>query len=152
MTRRKSLFSICLALGALLTNFSTGAQGQGPPGSVSPFGGELRGETRLKGYVVCVGCRLEDARKTQPEAGSLYEFTWAGRGGEEDAFVMKVEWLNEPKRWEAIAGLSHRLVARASEEVFRRLTAKENRVHQMELIGLLRSDRIIDIAVVNILG
>lgn len=151
MTKWRRIFSICLTLGVLATGFSTGAQGQGAPGRVSPFGGELRGETRLKGHVVCVGCRLEEVWKTQPETGSLYEFRRAGRGGEEDAFVMKVEWLSEPKRWEAIVGLSHRLVVRAPQDVFQQLTTEKNRSHQMELIGLLRSDRIIDIAAVNIL-
>ena len=152
MTKRNSLVQICLAVGGLLIGLTTSAQGQGAPGNIGPFGGELRGETRLKGHVVCVGCRLEKVRKTHPESGSLYEFTWAAPGGQEDAFVMNVEWSSEPKRWEAIAGLSHSVVARASEEVFQQLTAEKNRLQKMELIGLLRSNRILDIAAVNILG
>jgi hypothetical protein len=118
---------------------------------VSPFGGELRAETRLKGHVVCVGCRLEEVRKTHPESGALYEFTRTAPGGQEDAFVMKVEWLSEPKRWEAIAGLSHNLVVRASEDIFQQLTAEKNRLQKVELVALLRSDRIMDIAAVNVL-
>jgi hypothetical protein len=152
MTRRTSFLQIGLAVGGLLIGLSTGVQGQGAPGGVSPFGGELRAETRLKGHVVCVGCRLEEVRKTSPESGALYEFTWAVPGGQEDVFVMKVEWLSEPKRWEAIAGLSHRLVVRASEDIFQQLTAEKNRLQKIELIGLLRSDRIMDIAAVNVLS
>lgn len=152
MIRRKILLPLCFALGGLLIGFSTGAQGQGAPGRTSPFGGELRGETRLKGQVVCVGCQLEEARKTYPESNSLYEFTWTAPGGQEDAFVMNVQWLSEPKRWEAIVGLSHSLVARASENVFQQLTAEKNRLQKIELVGLLRSDRIIDIATVKMLG
>jgi hypothetical protein len=64
---------------------------------------------------------------------------------------MKVEWLSEPKRWEAIAGLSHNLVVRASEDIFQQLTAEKNRLQKVELVALLRSDRIMDIAAVNVL-
>ena len=99
-----------------------------------------------------IHCRLEEVRKTSPESGSLYEFTWAAPGGQEDTFVMKVEWLSEPKRWEAIAGLSHSLIVRASDDVFQQLTAEKNRLQKIELIGLLRSDRIMDIAAVNVLS
>lgn len=121
-----------------LTGFAPDVWGQAAP--QRPFGGELRGIVRVRGYVVCTNCTLREVRKSQPGLTRLYQLT----AGEKRA-VMTVEWVNERAWWESIVGLSHRLQARGSESVLQKLWAEENLFEDLEIIGLLRTSRVFDI-------
>jgi hypothetical protein len=115
-----------------------------------PFGGELRGMTRFTGEVVCVGCSLEEARSVQRYAGNLYALQHP-----EGQVVVRVDSFYdaaEHARWESIAGLSHQLAARAPDRVFAELMAEENLFKQVEVTGLLRSNRTFDIGQVRVIG
>jgi hypothetical protein len=58
----------------------------------------------------------------------------------------------EHMRWEAIAGLSHKLAARAPERVLDELTAEENLFKEVIVLGLLRSTNTFDISSVRFTG
>lgn len=122
----------------LLTGVAPGAWGQ--PAPTLPFGGELRGVVRVRGYVVCANCTLREVRKSQPGLTRLYQLTH----GEKRA-VLKVEWVNERAWWDSIVGLSHRIQARGAESVLQKLWAEENLFEDLEVIGLLRTTRVLDI-------
>lgn len=113
----------------------------GQPSSQLPFAGELRGIVRVRGYVVCADCTLREVRKGQPGLTRLYQLT----SGEKRA-VMKVEWVNERAWWESIVGLSHRIPVRGPESVLQKLWAEENLFEDIEIIGLLRPTRVLDIS------
>jgi hypothetical protein len=70
----------------------------------------------------------------------LYQLTH----GEKRA-VLKVEWVNERAWWDSIVGLSHRIQARGAESVLQKLWAEENLFEDLEVIGLLRTTRVLDI-------
>jgi hypothetical protein len=120
------------------------------PGHVIPFGGETRGITRFTGEIVCAGCSLEEARQAQRYAGDLYVLRHP-----EGQVVLRIDGFSDPAehaRWESIAGLSHQLTARAPDRVFQELTAEENLFKQVEVTGLLRSNRTFDIGQVRVIG
>lgn len=112
----------------------------GQPAPQLPFGGELRGIVRVRGFVVCFNCTLREARKNQPALTRLYQLSHGNKRA-----VMKVEWVNERAWWESIVGLSHRLQVRGSEKVLEKLWTEENLFEDMEIIGLLRPTRMFDI-------
>src|SRR5262245_34852376 len=140
--------TIRTSLGAtlLLAGVTTSAWGQVGGGGL-PFGGELRGITQLRGSVVCVGCSLEEVQAARPYLTGLYEFRHA-----QERVVMEVDTINERARWEDILGLSHRIVVRAPDRLFQRLTAEENLFREVEIVGLLRNTRTLDIGNVTIFG
>lgn len=151
---RKRLLKISvltiLALGGL--GVVTSAQGRDfLPG---PFGGELRGMTRLTGKLVCTDCSLaqlrEDLAGQMPD--QLYEFQ-----NREQKVVFRVSAVgdlahtgnqdaSQAGHWQAIAGLSKRVVVRADESLWQTLTAQDNRQKQVELNCWLRSTGTLDIA------
>jgi len=51
-----------------------------------------------------------------------------------------------------LVGLSHQLSARAPDRVFEELMAEENLFKQVEVTGLLRSNRTFDISQVRVMG
>lgn len=148
MTIRTRVFWSGAALAVALMAPTPLVYGQAP-GHVMPFGGELRGLTRLTGEVVCVGCSLEEAREARQNAGDLYLLRHP-----KGQVVLRVESFYDPAehiRWESIAGLSHRLTARAPDWVFAELMAEENLFKEVEVTGLLRSDRTFDISQVRVM-
>jgi Domain of unknown function (DUF4398) len=135
-----------LGVTLLLAGVTTSAWGQVGGGGPS-FGGELRGITQLRGSVVCVGCSLEEVQAARPHLTDLYEFRH-----EQGRVVMEVDTINERARWQDILGLSHRIAARAPDRLFQRLTAEENLFREVEIVGLLRNTRTLDIGDVTIFG
>ncbi len=135
-----------LGVTLLLAGVTTSAWGQVGGGGPS-FGGELRGITQFRGSVVCVGCSLEEVQAARPHLTDLYELRH-----EQGRVVMEVDTINERARWENILGLSHRVAARAPDRLFQRLTAEENLFREVEIVGLLRNTRTLDIGDVTIFG
>jgi hypothetical protein len=130
----------------LFAGVTTSAWGQVAGGGFS-FGGELRGITQLRGKVVCVECSLEEVRAAQPRLTGLYEL----HNGQEQV-VMAVDTINERARWQSIVGSSDRIAVRIPDSLFHRLTAEENLFKEVEIVGLLRNTRTLDISDVAILG
>lgn len=135
----RNIFVAGGATALLLLSIATEAWGQ-PPAQL-PFAGELRGIVRVRGYVVCADCTLREVRKSQPGLTRLYQLT----SGEKRA-VMKVEWVNERAWWESIVGLSHRIPIRGPDSVLQKLWAEENLFEDIEIVGLLRPTRVLDIS------
>ena len=146
MTTIRKMMGIGIAATLLLTGLTTGAQALGPGGGGLPsLGGELRGMTQITGSVVCVGCSLNEVRAAQPELHRLYQLNHP-----HGQLVMTVESVNEAARWESIVGLSHQISARAPASLFRQLTAEENLFKEVVILGLLRSNRTLDIGEITI--
>ena len=101
--------------------------------------------TQITGSVVCVGCSLNEVRAAQPEVHQLYQLNHP-----HGQLVMTVESVNEAVRWESIVGLSHQISARAPASLFRQLTAEENLFKEVVILGLLRSNRTLDIGEITI--
>ena len=135
-----------LGVTLLLAGVATSAWGQVGGGGFS-FGGALRGITQLKGSVVCVGCSLEEVQAVRPHLTDLYELRH-----EQGQVVMQMDTINERARWENILGLSNRIAVRAPDSLFHRLTAEENLFKEVEIVGLLRNTRTLDIGDVTVFG
>ncbi|HXG21049.1 MAG TPA: hypothetical protein VNN62_18475 [Methylomirabilota bacterium] len=101
MTISKRVFWSGAALAMLLVAPGPLVYGQ-TSSPVIPFGGELRGLTRLTGEGVCVGCSLEEAREVRQDTGDLYLLRPS-----EGQIVLRVNSFYDPAehiRWESIAG------------------------------------------------
>jgi len=129
----------------LLTGITTGVQGQVPGGGVSGLGMGGRGMINLRGTVLCAGCGLDEVRKGQPDKHHLYQFTH-GQG----QVVMQVSSVNGVKEWNS--SWPPQLQVRAKDNVFQLLTAEENLGKEVEIAGILRNTRILDIVTVTING
>jgi hypothetical protein len=88
MPSLRSTLIVTLVSILLLTGLAPAAWSQ--PAPQLPFGGELRGIVRLRGFLVCTNCTLREARKNQPALTRLYQFSQG-----QNRVVMKVEWINE---------------------------------------------------------
>ncbi|MEW6297926.1 MAG: hypothetical protein AB1671_09340 [Thermodesulfobacteriota bacterium] len=144
-----------VAILLLLGGFAPVAQGQGGP--QLPYGGAMRGMTRITGTLVCAECSLEEARRANPDMHDLYVFDHdlgqaviqvnqvldsAGRGSSESIVG---------SRWEAITWYPE-LAVRAPGEEFRKLLAEENMFKEVQITGILRSTRTLDVMNIDVLG
>jgi hypothetical protein len=102
--------------------------------------------TRLTGKVVCVGCTVEEVHKASPDQHDLYLLSH--RRGQ---VVIEVERASEPQLWRALT-VSPQLWVRASDELFTELTAEQNLFKEVEISGLLRNTRTLDMVSVSITG
>jgi hypothetical protein len=136
----------CAALMLLLIGLSTNVYGQVAGGGVSAFGGELRGATRFTGKVVCVGCTLEGVQSAHPDLHHLYQLTH-----NQERVVMGVSQIDEPQLWSYFAW-PPQIRVRAKDELFQHLTAEQNLVKEVEITGLLRNTRTLDMFSVKVSG
>jgi hypothetical protein len=65
---------------------------------------------------------------------------------------MKIDTVDERAKWESVLGLSDRISVRAPDSLFYKLTAEENLFREVEVVGLLRNTRTLDIGNVTVLG
>jgi len=130
----------------LCAGITAGAHGFVPGGGGNSVGGTARSYVRITGTVMCAPCSLEEAQEAQPQKFHLYELTHK-RG----RVVMEVTQLNHPQQMIDLA-YPPRLQVRAADSVFARLTAEENLRKEIEITGILRSTRTLDIFDVTIRG
>ena len=130
-----------LAAALLLAGITT-AHGFAP-GGMSPFGGGSRGMTLIKGNVLCAGCELTEVSKAQPGLRHLYQLTH-----NQGQVVLQVKTINGSGLWEA--PLSPLIAVRAKDSVFGQLTAEENLTKEVEIVGITRNTRTLDIATVTV--
>ncbi len=135
-------FGVAAAL--LLVGIAAGAQEQAPGGGGGSLGGETRGLMQIRGTVVCTGCSLEEVREAQPSQHDFYQLLHQ-RG----QVVMQVSWVNNSQRWDHLAA-PPRLWVRATDRLFQQLSAEENLLKEIEITGLLRNSRTLDIFAVTI--
>lgn len=134
-----------VAAALLLASLTTGAQGFAP-GGTSSFGGESRGMMQIRGTVLCEACSLEEMRTEQPNVQKLYQLSHT-----QGQVVMQIATVNGSAMFDPLAQPS-RLQVRARAEVFEKLSAEENLAHEVEITGILRNTRTLDIATVTIFG
>ena len=134
-----------MAAALLLAGLTTGAQGFAP-GGTSSFGGESRGIMQLRGTVLCKACSLEEMRAAKPNERKLYQLSHT-----QGQVVMQIATVNGSAMFAPLAQPS-RLQVRAKAEVFEKLSAEENMAKEVEITGMLRNTRTLDIATVTILG
>jgi hypothetical protein len=150
----KQLSSVGLLVILFLSGIGVVAPAQGRDFFPGPFGGELRGMTRLTGKIVCANCSLEAIRK-DPAVQMQYQLYEFQNGKQQVVFrVVAVGDLahtgnqdaSQAGYWQAVAGLNKRLSVRADESLWQTLTAQDNMQKQVELNCWLRSTRTLDIA------
>lgn len=127
------------------------------PGGAGPgsFGGEIRGAYQVQGKVICLGCTVQEAKKTSPQhIPDLYTL----RRGKQQAVFQITQVMNTASgrnsllsRWEAITGLTNRLSLRVTEDLWRQLTSTENRQRPVQLTGLLQNTGTFDVSEVTFL-
>ncbi|MGE0822158.1 MAG: hypothetical protein AB7G75_13875 [Candidatus Binatia bacterium] len=158
---RKNFRALTTSMGTIVlaASLATGAWGQAGvaggaaapvtgAGEVGRGGGELESLVAAKGKILCVDCTLEGVREAQPNVTDLYQLTRATPG--EGHVVMEITGVSNKSWWETIVGLSHEFPVRAEEKVWHELTAEENRFKDIEILGILRRSRTLEISEVNI--
>jgi len=95
--------------------------------------------------VVCVGCRVDEVQKAHPELANLYLLQHG-----QDQAVLEVTKVSDPQWWVTIV-FPHQLLVRSKDEVFAELTAEKNLFKKVEISGLLRKDRVLDVSSVTII-
>jgi hypothetical protein len=135
-----------IAAAVLLLSGATAAYAQGPGAGLGSFGGELRAETRIEGKVLCVGCSVAEVQQAHPDLTDLYLL----KHGHQQA-VLTVTSISDPQRWDAIV-FPHELYMRGQSKLFHTLTAEQNLWKKVEIDGLLRSDRVLDVVGVTVKG
>ena len=137
---------ICVTTMLLLIGLSSGVYAQVSGRGVSSFGGELRGATRFIGKVVCVGCTLEDVQHVHPDQHHLYQLTH-----NQERVVMEVSQIDDPQLWSYFAW-PPQIRVRAEDKLFRQLIAEQNLFKEVEVTGLLRNTRTLDMFSVRVSG
>ena len=131
----------------MLGSLSTSARGVISGGFTGPTGGESRSLLQLHGSVVCSDCSLAEVTEVQGLTGKkFYELTH--RKGQ---IVMDLEAVSGTRRWSTSLG-PRRFSVRAKDSVFAQLMAEENLFKAVEISGVLRNTRTLDMAAVTIHG
>lgn len=152
MAKRLLHFGLLTIL--VLSGLGVVAPAQGRDFLPGPFGGELRGMTRLTGNIVCNNCSLDQLREdlTGQMPDQLYEFQ---NGKQKVVFRVTAvgdlahtgnQDASQAGHWQAIAGLSKRVSVRTGESLWQTLIAQDNMQKPVELNCWLRSTGTLDIA------
>ena len=138
-------------LGALVLGVSTpgvwAEQSAGPGfgrGVVSDSVGQPERDISVDGRIMCVECSLEDVRKQQSQAHSLYQLTHQ-RG----CMVMQIDGVDDLRQWQRDT-LSHTLHIRAADEVLAELTDAQTVQKDVTLAGRLGSDYVLDVTGIRV--
>jgi hypothetical protein len=137
---------IGLATALLLAGMTTGTHAQVPGAGLSSFGGESRGITEFMGKVICVGCTLKEIQAAHPDQQDFYQ-----RSHRTGQVVMEVHTKREPQVWSYFA-LPPRIAVRCQDELLAKLTAEKNLFKEVEVTGLLRNMRTLDMFDVTVKG
>ena len=147
MTTLGKRIGIGIATALLLASMTTGTRAQAvPSGGLSSVGGESRGMTEFTGKVICVGCTLKEIQAAHPEQQDFYQLSH--RTGQ---VVMEVQTKSEPQVWSDFA-FPPRVSVRCQDELFAKLTAEKNLFKEVEVTGLLRNMRTLDMFYVTVKG
>ncbi len=139
--------TLSIATLLMLGSLSTNARGITVGGFTGPAGGESRSLLQLYGSVVCSACSLDEVTEVQGLTGKkFYELTH--RKGQ---IVMDLKAVSETRRWSTSLG-PRRFSVRAKDSVFEQLMAEENLFKAVEITGVLRNTRTLDLAAVTIHG
>jgi hypothetical protein len=153
------ILGVNLLVLAMLIGITTGAFGQGTgggaPSSAASSAG-AKGLLKLRATVVCANCSLEEARAAHPSMTDIYELSH-----EKGKVVIQVSSVNEPtdegktgdvsNRWTSI-NQAPQISVRAEDNLFQKLVDKRNLSKEIEITGIIRTTRTLDIADITVLG
>lgn len=147
----------------MLTSLATNAQG---------FEEDTRALVELKGQILCMDCKMEEVMKTQEtqeksgqlaeeKSGKLMEIKHekgqliisraaAGDGTSEEKSV--TQDFDNKQQIQNRVGLGEHITLRAEEPVLQQLASQKNLHKELEIKGLLRSDRTLDAGSVKVAG
>ena len=152
-------FGVSVVALSMLIGVTTGALGQGTggggPGSAASSAG-AKGLIKLRATVVCANCNLDEAKAAHPDLIDLYELSH-----EKGKVVIRVSSVNDStgdgengnvsNRWTSI-GQPPQLSVRTEDSLFQKLIDKKNHSKEIEITGIIRTTRMLDIAAITILG
>jgi hypothetical protein len=93
----------------------------------------------ITGSVVCTTCEPDEVRNLHPEATALYPVIHP-----QGQFVFKVDDVTGLSLWRTLSLPSH-VTIRLGDQLFRTLTATENRYKRLKLNARLNNGSVIDI-------
>jgi hypothetical protein len=150
--RSLSTFFSVMVLAVSLVAVSGQESNARVPGGAGPgaLSGELRGVYQVQGKVLCTGCTVREVQKASPQhLPDLYTL----KRGKQQAVFQVTQILNSASgrdsllsRWEAITSTTRRLLLRADERVWQKLTDPENQGKEVQLTGLLQNTGTFDVA------
>jgi hypothetical protein len=156
-----SIFGKTFGVGAvaitMMIGVTTGAFGQAPsgPGAAGSSTAGTKGLVKLRANVVCVNCSLEEAQAVHPDMTDLYELSH-----DQGKVVIRASSVDNSttSEDEEVSGLwkdisqPPQLAVRAEDSVFQKLVDEKNRTKAMEITGVLRTSRTLDITDITVLG
>jgi hypothetical protein len=154
-TFRIGIMTMLMLAGFAISALAQGTGGGGPGSAASSAG--AKGLIKLQANVVCANCSLEEAQAAHPDLTDLCELSH-----EKGKVVIKVSSVNDSSssgaeggdvstRWTSISQ-PPQLSVRAEDHLFQKLIDKKNQSKEMEIIGIIRSTRTLDISDITILG
>ncbi len=150
MTRGKTL-GIGLAAFLFVAGITTQVQGFTGGGDACAhggFGGSVRSMIQFTGTIMCVDCNLADFEQIRPGIeGDFYELNYEGQ-----RLVINITAIvGQENGWGAIAWPPS-LYVRTKPSNFQKLVAEENLFKTIEVTGLIRGTRRLDIMTLVIQG
>lgn len=139
MTMLSKMLS-AMAAALIVIGGATGAQGQTGGGGSPGVGVGSRGPMQIRGTVLCAECSLDEVRAAQSGKRHLYQFTH--RRGQ---VVIQVSQVNNSRRANHFAWPPY-IWMRAEDRLFQQLTAEANFAKEVELLGVLRNTRTLDLS------
>ena len=141
----------------MVTSITPSVFGQGVGGGVSSNAASAgtKGLVKLRASVVCANCTLEEARAAHPGLADLYELNH-----EQGRVVIRVSSVDNSTssedesingRWKDVSQ-SPQLAVRAKDSLFQKLIDKRNQAKELEITGILRTSRTLDISDITVLG
>jgi hypothetical protein len=148
------IVGLLLLTGVTVSAFGQGLGTEGLGSGASSAG--PKGLIRLRATVVCANCSLDEAKAAHPDLTKLYELSH-----EQGKVVIRVSAVNEgpggetrtdaPPRWTSI-GEPPQLSVRAEDSVFQQLVDVRDPTKEVEITGIIRTTRTLDISQVTVLG
>lgn len=148
MIKRSKNVGVKMLATLLLLAGASVSWAQATGGTVTPFGGELRGIMKFSGKVVCLDCTISEVHKADPQLPNLYLLKRVGH--EQQQAVVSIDTISEPQRWDAVV-FPHEVLVRSTDALFQKLTAEANFYKPVSVTGLLRNDRIMDVQDVTVM-
>jgi hypothetical protein len=134
---------VTLGLAAALLSVGLVASAQGFTGAYSSLT-RVERQVQIAGKVVCTGCSLEDARKTQPPySNHLYRVMV----GQEPA-VMEVQWASIPTWLHHLT--TSPLRVQGDGQLLRTITKQENKSKDIIVSGTLLDSQTLHVTTVDV--
>jgi hypothetical protein len=146
MSTLRNRCQTAVAVTVVLTGLGTAAVAQGVVGGFGSGYGGVRSPLRINGSVGCSNCRLAAVRQAHPQEGGFSQCSH-----QHGQLIFKGASVNDTSTFHNLA-CPPRLWLRASEEVWRQLSAEENVFRPIGRAGILSTTRTLAVTDVAISG